>query len=378
VDYGTNHTKITSYPQTGVVIFDGGYWEKLRQELGSLDIDLEALSEALCEPSYRLRSYFFDGKLDKRQSFHAGIQMLSRFEVRLGDVMDKIVECPHCNKPTTTPTQKRVDVQLAVQLVHIATTKQVDLIVLLAGDRDFIPAIEIAKNSGVIIRLVHGPRIMTSSDLIQQVDERLELTEEFLADFQRKARKKTKRKHKIRIEKQKTVEPKKAPTKQVEKATKLVTDVLTNIIPDYSDQEWFASTVGIELSKKYPNWKKELGVKKLAALIELVDNNVASIHTKNGVSIIQTKKQEVLTKSIGKKPTKAKDFLIQVLKKEKIIKKGDKLSFVNLGIALSKEDSDWKKHYKIKNVDQLVQLLGNNIQTIGKGPRKELKVKTTI
>ena len=42
------------------------------------------------------------------------------------------------------PTQKRVDVALAVEMVHLASTQQVDIITLVAGDMDFLPAIETA------------------------------------------------------------------------------------------------------------------------------------------------------------------------------------------------------------------------------------------
>ena len=98
----------TTFPPTAAVLFDGSYWNKIRQELRAHNIDLTKLSDAICYPAYRLRTYYFDGKDDQRQSFHYGLRFLPRFEVILGDVVERKTPCPHCQQPIVSKEQKRV------------------------------------------------------------------------------------------------------------------------------------------------------------------------------------------------------------------------------------------------------------------------------
>jgi uncharacterized LabA/DUF88 family protein len=57
-----------------------------------------------------------------------------------------------------TFVQKQVDVLLATDLVELALTNEVDRIVLVAGDGDFVPAVDLARRHGVRVCLVHGAR----------------------------------------------------------------------------------------------------------------------------------------------------------------------------------------------------------------------------
>jgi uncharacterized LabA/DUF88 family protein len=47
--------------------------------------------------------------------------------------------------------QKRVDISLAVDLVRLSCTRSISKAVIVAGDSDFVPAIEAAKDSGVVV-----------------------------------------------------------------------------------------------------------------------------------------------------------------------------------------------------------------------------------
>ena len=66
--------------------------------------------------------------------------------------------------------QKRVDILLGVDVVLLAAKGQIQQAIIVAGDSDFIPAIEIAKNEGVLVTLFHGATY--HNDLWAQVDER--------------------------------------------------------------------------------------------------------------------------------------------------------------------------------------------------------------
>ncbi|MHA1222313.1 MAG: NYN domain-containing protein [Candidatus Heimdallarchaeaceae archaeon] len=182
----TPTTKVyQTFPQKAVVIIDGGYWETIRKSMGNPEIDLVKFSEDLCKPAYRLRTYYFDGKSEERQSIHDQLEMNERFEVILGDVVPREIRCPYCKKFFVRNEQKRVDVQLATSLVHFASSKQADLIVLLAGDRDFLPVVEIAKDEMVVVKLVYGSDKLSgvAPGLLKSADERVKITEELLRDY---------------------------------------------------------------------------------------------------------------------------------------------------------------------------------------------------
>ena len=74
--------------------------------------------------------------------------------------------------------QKRVDILLGVDMVLLAAKQQVQEVVLVAGDSDFIPAISVAKSEGVLVRLYHGER--PHSDLLREADERTHIDKSFV------------------------------------------------------------------------------------------------------------------------------------------------------------------------------------------------------
>ena len=75
-----------------------------------------------------------------------------------------------------------MDVSLAVEMVHLASTNQVDKIILIAGDQDFLPAIETAKHEGPIIKLLYKEGRI-SDNLKKAVDERQEFTRQLLDEL---------------------------------------------------------------------------------------------------------------------------------------------------------------------------------------------------
>ena len=77
--------------------------------------------------------------------------------------------------------QKQVDVLLASEISRISYSGESKHITLFTGDQDFVPVVKIAKNAGVIIRLlVFRSGDSTTSELLKDsVDERKEVSEFF-------------------------------------------------------------------------------------------------------------------------------------------------------------------------------------------------------
>jgi uncharacterized LabA/DUF88 family protein len=75
--------------------------------------------------------------------------------------------------------QKRVDILLAVELVRLSWSHQIGHAVIVTGDSDFVPAIEAAKDAGVITTLYYSRRAV-HDELLTSVDERYEMDDVFI------------------------------------------------------------------------------------------------------------------------------------------------------------------------------------------------------
>jgi hypothetical protein len=71
--------------------------------------------------------------------------------------------------------------RLGVDMVQLAATRQVTRAVLIAGDSDFVPAVEVVKQHGVLAVLWHGPIRPGPANTVHQelweaCDDRFEIT----------------------------------------------------------------------------------------------------------------------------------------------------------------------------------------------------------
>lgn len=183
-----------------LVQFDGAYLERmLAEEHNAPAIDYAKLVNKLVNTVitnsesdlYLLRTYYYhalpwigrtptDQELEmfkKKQGFFTRLEHLPRFDVYLGRTQ-RILN----DDGTFTYQQKGVDVMLASHMVEMAARGLISHLILLAPDGDYVPAVRIVKSMGVVVHLAHGQRPQASSELIKVVDERIELTGDFLID----------------------------------------------------------------------------------------------------------------------------------------------------------------------------------------------------
>ncbi len=157
------------------VFIDGAYLTKILDvDFGKPKIDLAKFSDALCGNYERLRTYYYNCMPyqscpptdEERRRFAAmdkfvyTLKKLPRFEVklgRLGCVGGEFV-------------QKRVDIALAVDLVRLSSGRMISKAVIVTGDSDFVPAIESAKEAGVLVVLYYSQSSI-HDELLSAVDE---------------------------------------------------------------------------------------------------------------------------------------------------------------------------------------------------------------
>jgi uncharacterized LabA/DUF88 family protein len=170
------------------VFLDGGYFQKvLEREFDRARVDFSVIGPVLAE-RYEplLRTYYYNcppyqgGTPTPRERelvrnadrFYYSLRQIPNLEVRLGRL-----EFRGISRETGEPIfeQKRVDIQLAVDLLTLAHSRQIASAVVVAGDSDFIPAFQAAKDLGVRIVLLHGIHNPAHRDLIAVADERLRI-----------------------------------------------------------------------------------------------------------------------------------------------------------------------------------------------------------
>ena len=178
------------------VFLDGMFLQMVLDSFGlEGKVDYEKFTNKLAkvENSERQRTYYFDAlpyvapSLDmasssanqkNKQKFLDKLSYLDSFQVELGYVKLEEKTCPSCKNAVKIPRQKKVDILLATRLIE--RSLEVDKIVLVAGDADFTPAIEVAKKKAKIV-LAFAPS-STSTQLKQKSDRKIELSKAFFND----------------------------------------------------------------------------------------------------------------------------------------------------------------------------------------------------
>ncbi len=150
-------------------------------------IDHEKLARWACRGEDLFRAYYYDClpyqsrtptpderlMMSRKQSFFKYLNRLQRFEVREGRLELRGVD----NRGSRIFQQKRVDLQIGLDIATLVFRDRIDTICIMSGDSDLIPVVDLAKNNGIIARLVHGPALTYHRDLWDRADERFEITQ---------------------------------------------------------------------------------------------------------------------------------------------------------------------------------------------------------
>jgi len=165
------------------VFVDGGYLDAvLRHEFSEARIDYRVLVEHVVGDLDLFRRYYYHcppfqsqqatpeerERFSQMDRFFHTLRRLPRFEVRLGKLARYYDE-----QGNPVLKQKRVDVLMGVDLVLLAVKQRITQAALITGDSDLLPAIEVARNEGVIVHLYHGETY--HDELWDACDERTQI-----------------------------------------------------------------------------------------------------------------------------------------------------------------------------------------------------------
>lgn len=174
------------------VFIDGMHFQHIMENLKVKRVDYEKFSDKIANQK-RGRTYYFDALPYKprgiqqpqsyvnKESFLSKLTYLKSFQVERGYVKIETKKCDKCGADIGIPRQKKVDVLIATRLIE--RSFEVDSLVLIAGDADFVPAIEVAKRKAkIILGYCEG---ITARELIQASDEKIELSAAYFNDCKR-------------------------------------------------------------------------------------------------------------------------------------------------------------------------------------------------
>ena len=170
------------------IFIDGGYLRRiLTDHFNRARVDYSLLSQEMAGNTDILRTYYYDclpyqsdpptlaekRRFSKTEGFFATLRRLPRYEVRLGK-LEYRGRNPQTGRPSFA--QKRVDALMGIDLALLSAQRSIADAVILTGDSDFLPAVEVAKSQGVLVRLYYH-RSSCHNDLLDAMDERVEITQ---------------------------------------------------------------------------------------------------------------------------------------------------------------------------------------------------------
>lgn len=179
-------------PNRVAVFIDGGYFDHVLRDLGLAGkIDYEALFARFAAGTEMLRAHYYHclpyqfptptpeeaDRFARMERFLAALDRIPRTTVRKGMLAYRGKD----RKGKPIFVQKRVDSLIATDLVMLSAKHLITEAVIITGDSDLLPPIQIAKDEGVVLKLAHGiGGNFPHRDLWDLADERIPLTESWL------------------------------------------------------------------------------------------------------------------------------------------------------------------------------------------------------
>ncbi|MCP4138082.1 MAG: NYN domain-containing protein [bacterium] len=165
------------------IFIDGGYFLSLMKN-NEITPRYDELADYLLKPLRKsvpldlLRCYFYycapwmspdpseseKRRMEEHGAFMEEISTLERWAVRLGKLQRRWDGYKEYFE------QKRVDVLLSVDMVRHSASGHIQHVIVIAGDSDFIPAIEATKESGATVSLWYGDESTIHKDLLALAD----------------------------------------------------------------------------------------------------------------------------------------------------------------------------------------------------------------
>ncbi len=166
-----------------MVFIDGSnLYHSLKNHFYRTDIDIGKFCRKMLGRRSLIRIYYYNARVGrkeeperykKQQAFFEGVNAVPYTELRLGRLV-------YTNWPTAPPYEKGTDVQLASDMITHSFKNNYDVAILVAGDNDYVSAIQAVKDSGKHIEIALFGKEGTSRQLRQVADKIIKLNRQLL------------------------------------------------------------------------------------------------------------------------------------------------------------------------------------------------------
>jgi len=156
-----------------MIFIDGSnLYHSLKAHFKRTDMDIGRFCQKLLDKRRLVRMYYYNAQVGRKeeperykdqQKFFAGVVAIPYTELRLGRLV-------YNNWPSTPPYEKGVDIQLATDMITHSFKGNYDVAILVAGDNDFVGALQSVKDNGKNVEVALFGKERTSMQLRKVAD----------------------------------------------------------------------------------------------------------------------------------------------------------------------------------------------------------------
>ena len=166
-----------------MIFIDGSnLYHSLKNFFKRTNIDMGKFCQKLLEKRRLIRIYYYNARVGRKEeperythqeAFFAGVSAIPYTELRLGRLV-------YINWPNVPPYEKGVDIQLATDMITHGFKNNYDVSILVAGDNDYVGALQAVKDNGKNVEVALFGKERTSMQLRKVADRVITLNARLL------------------------------------------------------------------------------------------------------------------------------------------------------------------------------------------------------
>ena len=156
-----------------MIFIDGSnMYHSLKHHFKRTDVDIGKFVQRLLDRRRLVRTYYYNARVGRKeeperyrdqQKFFDSIMAVPYTELRLGRLV-------YVNWPSAPPYEKGVDIQLATDMITHSFKNNYDIAILVAGDSDYVGALQAVKDNGKNVEVALFGKERTSMQLREVAD----------------------------------------------------------------------------------------------------------------------------------------------------------------------------------------------------------------
>jgi uncharacterized LabA/DUF88 family protein len=157
-----------------MIFIDGSnMYHSLKHFYKKTNLDIGRFCQKILNKRHLVRIYYYNAKVGQKEEpqrykdqkkFLASVEAIPYTELRLGRLV-------YNNWPGTPPYEKGVDIQLATDMITHSFKNNYDVAILVAGDNDFVGALQAVKDNGKNVEVALFGKERTSMQLRNVADK---------------------------------------------------------------------------------------------------------------------------------------------------------------------------------------------------------------